>query len=50
MSAEMLSKAVNLLSFVALGLTILLIVRSQSGRTGARRSARSRSCSHCSPC
>jgi hydrogenase-4 component E len=29
MSAEMLSKLVNLLSFVALGLTILLIVRSR---------------------
>jgi hydrogenase-4 component E len=28
MSAEVLSKAVNLLSFVALGLTILLIIRS----------------------
>jgi hydrogenase-4 component E len=29
MSAEMLSKAVNLLSFIALGLTILLIVRTR---------------------
>ncbi len=28
MSAELLSKAVNLLSFVALGLTILLIIRT----------------------
>jgi hydrogenase-4 component E len=28
MSAEMLSKAVNLLSFIALGLTILLIIRT----------------------
>ena len=29
MSAELLSKAVNLLSFVALGLTILLIIRTR---------------------
>ena len=36
MSPEVLSKLVNLLSFAALGLTVLLIIRIRSGRTSAR--------------